>query len=211
MFTCDKKVLRWNSAVVKQSWPQSGEQTRRDQTENMSLELCRGPLKCHMIIFFMTFSCSCGVKTGWNSSCGIFLKFGSARGGSEADTAAHMSLSGHHDFIRVQLKIITAPYPGFILKGSAVFSPSTSGMLLQPRGCVESHKKTDWWWRPMIETSSSKVSCWWTVSCIGLLNHELSFLLFSPCVLKHKPHTSVWFKVPSQAEKAWSNLMEQSV
>lgn len=107
----------------------------------MSPELCRGPLKCHMIIFFMTFSCSCGVKTGWNSSCGIFLKFGSARGGSEADTAAHMSLSGHHDFIRVQLKIITAPYPGFILKGSAVFSPSTSGMLLQPRGCVESHKK----------------------------------------------------------------------
>lgn len=143
-----------------------------------------------------------------------FLKFGSVRGGSEADTAAHMSLSGHHDFIRVQLKIITAPYPGFILKGSAVFSPSTSGMLLQPWGCVESHKKTDWGWRPMIETSSSKVSCWWTlksVSCIGLLNHELSFLLFSPCVLKHKPHTSVWFKVPSQAEKAWSNLMEQSV
>lgn len=71
----------------------------------------------------------------------FFFKFGSARGGSEADTAAHMSLSGHHDFIRVQLKIITAPYPGFILKGSAVFSPSTSGMLLQPRGCVESHKK----------------------------------------------------------------------
>lgn len=71
----------------------------------------------------------------------FFLKFGSARGGSEADTTAHMSLSGHHDFIRVQLKIITAPYPGFILKGSAVFSPSTSGMLLQPRGCVESHKK----------------------------------------------------------------------
>lgn len=61
-----------------------------------------------------------------------FLKFGSVRGGSEADTAAHMSLSGHHDFIHVQLKIITAPYPGFILKGSAVFSPSTSGMLLQP-------------------------------------------------------------------------------
>lgn len=100
----------------------------------MSPELCLGPLKCHMIMFFYDLQLQLWSQNWMKLKLWYFLKFRSVRGWSEADTAAHVSLSGHHHFIRVQLKIITAPYPGFILKGSA-------GMLLQPRGCVESHKK----------------------------------------------------------------------